>query len=643
MYYNYADLKYINQELSGIWPGWTAVKLLGRGAFGAVYEIHRNVWSNLEKAALKVLRVPENEVEVMQLRAQGVTRENTEDYYEKYVDSIHNEISIMQKLVGNSHLVSYEDYTIRKRQDDIGWDIFIRMELLTALPAFMDINPADEHTILKIGMDISQGLSVCHKKGIIHRDIKPQNIFVNDNGDFKLGDFGVARMSSETKNALSFKGTLTYMAPEVYRMVSTDARSDIYSLGMVLYQYLNENRLPFVQKNFTPDDIEISRQKRIAGEFIPDPEHGSDELKCIVRKAMAEKPEDRFQTAEEMYFALSELFTNSFRRELSAENGLHIVEADESNQVINEDKKNVSTQVDNEEKDEETVFLEFLETDDHDEKTTFSTWPEDEQDTTIFEEDDNDEEQPRHIRLGNQSSQFAHQTKNENEIDIERSERKSKENWKKGAFPITVGIILLIFIVGFISSRDMNSQVIENEVAQTHTHSWTEATCTIPKTCEVCGAQLGAALDHDWIPATYDSPEVCSRCGKRRGHEKGYVNRDQLLQGGFLDEVEEFPYYLVNPYYFNEKLVKCRKLSLAIKVFDTTGDPYGEYGVWALSDGEWVLIESWDVKKFDYGYERKIILDPAMDISAIVVMPKNNFDHDVTFCVDYDFFSAQIE
>ena len=57
MYYNYSDLNYINQELAGVWPGWTAVKLLGRGSFGAVYEINRNIRGTLEKSAMKVLFV----------------------------------------------------------------------------------------------------------------------------------------------------------------------------------------------------------------------------------------------------------------------------------------------------------------------------------------------------------------------------------------------------------------------------------------------------------------------------------------------------------------------------------------------------------------------------------------------------------
>ena len=215
MYYNYSDLNYINHELAGVWPGWTAVKLLGKGGFGAVYEIHRNIRGNLEKAAMKVLRVPENDAEIARLHFQGVSWQNIEEYYENYVDSIQNEIRIMQRFVGNSHIVSYEDYSIRKRQRQIGWDLYIRMELLTGLLNYAQTHPFNEKMIVRMGMDIAQGLRDCHNKGIIHRDVKPDNIFVNESGNFKLGDFGVSRSKPGSRDVLSFKGTLSYMAREV--------------------------------------------------------------------------------------------------------------------------------------------------------------------------------------------------------------------------------------------------------------------------------------------------------------------------------------------------------------------------------------------------------------------------------------------
>ena len=318
MHYNYSDLDFLNNELAGIWPGWYAVKLLGRGSFGAVYEINRNIRGTLEKSAMKVLRVPENDAEVASIQAQGVSWRNTEQYYESYVDGIQNEIRIMQQFIGNSHIVSYEDYAIRKRNNQIGWDLYIRMELLTGLPDYLKAHPYDEKLIVKMGMDIAQGLRDCHNKGIIHRDVKPDNIFVNERENFKLGDFGISRSAPGSQDLLSFKGTPGYMAPEVFRMWSTDERSDIYSLGMVLYQYLNDNRMPFVPERVTPNVIETARQRRFAGEPIPAPAHGSQRLKSIVLRALEARPENRFQTAEDMYLALMEVYKTDYNTESRA-------------------------------------------------------------------------------------------------------------------------------------------------------------------------------------------------------------------------------------------------------------------------------------------------------------------------------------
>lgn len=95
----------------------------------------------------------------------------------------------------------------------------------------------------------------CQCQNIIHRDIKPENIFVSRFGEFKLGDFGIARELDRSMSGLSKKGTFSYMAPEMYKGEEYDARVDIYSLGIVLYKLCNHNRLPFYQSAKAADYI----------------------------------------------------------------------------------------------------------------------------------------------------------------------------------------------------------------------------------------------------------------------------------------------------------------------------------------------------------------------------------------------------
>ena len=106
------------------------------------------------------------------------------------------------------------------------------------------------------------------------------------NGSYKLGDFGIARISEKTGSATARIGTYSYMAPEVYKGEHYGAQADIYSLGMVLYWLLNERRAPFVAEN-TPREKAAALDRRMRGEPIPAPAHGSPKLKRIVMTASA--------------------------------------------------------------------------------------------------------------------------------------------------------------------------------------------------------------------------------------------------------------------------------------------------------------------------------------------------------------------
>ena len=119
------------------------------------------------------------------------------------------------------------------------------MELLTPLADWQYNHPLDEETVIRLGCEISSALAYAMDSGLVHRDVKLENIFVDHMGRFKLGDFGIARTIEKTTGGLSKKGTESYMAPEVYLGKNYNEQIDIYSLGIVLYRLMNNNRLPF--------------------------------------------------------------------------------------------------------------------------------------------------------------------------------------------------------------------------------------------------------------------------------------------------------------------------------------------------------------------------------------------------------------
>ena len=295
------------------WPGWETVRLIGRGSFGAVYEIRRDVFGDVEKAALKVISIPQNGGDVDELRNDGYDDESITSTFQAHLQNIVAEYSLMRKLKGHANVVYCDDVKYVQHEDGFGWDIYIKMELLTPM---VDVIPVDasEETVVKFAKDMCQALEVCKKHNIVHRDIKPQNIFVSDNGDFKLGDFGIAKTVEKTSGGTKI-GTYKYMAPEVYNNRPYGAAADIYSLGMVLYWLLNERRMPFMPlppQMPTASLEEQSRLRRLNGEPLPPPAHGSDGLKAIVLKACAYDQEDR-PSAAEMLAALHALERGTFR------------------------------------------------------------------------------------------------------------------------------------------------------------------------------------------------------------------------------------------------------------------------------------------------------------------------------------------
>lgn len=292
------------------WPGWETHNMIGQGSFGAVYEIQRDVFGETERAALKVISIPQSKSELDEMYSEGYDEDSIQMNLDSQLKAIVSEYSMMRKLNGCSNVVHCDDVRYEKKSDGIGWNIYIKMELLTPLSKVLPTSITDE-TVIRIGKDICNALERCNMFGIVHRDIKPQNLFVSETGEFKLGDFGIAKTIEKTTGGTKI-GTFKYMAPEVYHSQPYGSSADIYSLGLVLYWLLNERRMPFVPLPPAPVLAGVDGEagnKRLMGAPIPAPKSGSTELKRIVLKACAYHPKDRFINAAEMRQALERLIT----------------------------------------------------------------------------------------------------------------------------------------------------------------------------------------------------------------------------------------------------------------------------------------------------------------------------------------------
>jgi serine/threonine-protein kinase len=168
---------------------------------------------------------------------------------------------------------------------------------ITLRDAMNDFGLLDASRTLEIIEPLTAGLAAAHSAGILHRDLKPENIFLDDNGNVKLGDFGLARAITQHTETGSVVGTVAYLSPELVTRGQADARSDIYSLGVMIFEMLT-GRQPFEGEQA----VQIAYQH--ANDRIPAPSSVKPGvpplLDEIVLWATARNPKDRPANAREL-------------------------------------------------------------------------------------------------------------------------------------------------------------------------------------------------------------------------------------------------------------------------------------------------------------------------------------------------------
>ncbi|HSC89091.1 MAG TPA: serine/threonine-protein kinase [Polyangiaceae bacterium] len=269
-------------------------KVLGEGGMGVVYRCRHTIIDKL--VAMKVLRAD-------MARNQEVT--------ERFLNEARSASSI-----GNPHIIDISDFG---RLPD-GATYFI-MEYLDgqSLAALMKEHDAlPEERILKIAVQLAEGLAAAHDRGIVHRDLKPDNVFVVRRGmqaDFvKILDFGIAKVAttnSKLTQAGQVFGTPHYMSPEQAAGSPVDLRSDIYALGVMLYE-MTSGQLPFDAENFMA--ILTQHMYRAPSPFatlnrLPRPI--SVDLEAVIFKCLAKDPAERYQTMAELANDLHALRTGN--------------------------------------------------------------------------------------------------------------------------------------------------------------------------------------------------------------------------------------------------------------------------------------------------------------------------------------------
>jgi serine/threonine protein kinase len=268
------------KELSGRIGKYQIVRVIGKGAMGMVYLAHDTI---LERdVALKVM-----------------------------VSQIADDPELIQRFSREAKAVAKMTHPNVVTVFDLGTHTdgspYIAMELLKGQDLQKAMRTPPPMTLdrkVLIIVQVLAGLAHAHQAGIVHRDIKPANIFINQDGTVKIMDFGVARLTTASMTGTgNIVGTADYMSPEQVKGAKVDGRSDLFSVGCMLYELL-AGRRPFHSDNLMAIFYKITHEEVNYGLLPQGPEY--DALSPILQRALAKGLEDRYQTAYAFAVALRE-------------------------------------------------------------------------------------------------------------------------------------------------------------------------------------------------------------------------------------------------------------------------------------------------------------------------------------------------
>ncbi|MBK5654001.1 MAG: protein kinase, partial [Rhizobium sp.] len=310
------DTDRIIDKYQPLWGAWIIDGLIDQGSYGEIYKVYKEEWGKKYISAVKLISIKISKNDMKEAREIGIDVAYMPEYFKNFVSNITNEIEVMYKLRGNSNIVTYEDHAIYEKKSEIGWDILIRMEFLQSLPDYMTTHALTRGEVIQLGIDICKALEACEKENIIHRDVRDANIFVTEKGDFKLGNFGIAKELSKISRTASSQVNPLFMAPEVYKEQNYDAAIDTYSLGIVMYKLLNRGRLPFLPLAPHPisaNDTENAIRSRMSGNELTLPIDVDGKLGGIILKACCYNQKDRYKSPSEFRQKLERLSKSEVR------------------------------------------------------------------------------------------------------------------------------------------------------------------------------------------------------------------------------------------------------------------------------------------------------------------------------------------
>ena len=243
-----------------------------------------------EKYIVKIISVPASETKLDALLLTGAypDRSSALAYFNELAHGIVDEKKILDNLGQLEGFVSFEDCQIVSKDDGTGYDVYLLSKYRTTLERQNARNAMTQLAAVNLGLDLCAALSVCRRSGYMCVDLKPSNIYIVGDKEYKIGDLGFVRLNSLKYESLPDKYRSSYTAPEVEDAFATlNDTLDIYAVGLILYQVFNGGALPFSGKH-------------APNEKFSAPVYADEEMAQIILKACDPNPAERWQDPVQM-------------------------------------------------------------------------------------------------------------------------------------------------------------------------------------------------------------------------------------------------------------------------------------------------------------------------------------------------------
>ncbi len=261
---------------------------------------------------LKEIRRREEE----EARQEKVKNEAIQACFRTIAQSCVDLVRETQKLKDQDHILTIHEVDMVEHQEEIGFSVFVRMDCLQPAAQRLVAGRLAEMEVIGLGEDLCRALTAAEDAGIVHGDIKPENILCTEDGRYVLADFGIARLLKDTVMSLGSSGTFRYTAPETYLEGTVSRSTDLYGVGILLYLLMNRDKDPFVDMKkpilYFQDRDKAFRARLEGTDPVPAPAEGSEAFRNLITKACAYEPRRRYRSAREFLDDLEKLKNGSY-------------------------------------------------------------------------------------------------------------------------------------------------------------------------------------------------------------------------------------------------------------------------------------------------------------------------------------------